>query len=194
MTHFSALDIKRVEETLTPSTCYTPTKNRTSFELFLKGKKNRAEITEGLIAQWIKYELGFNAKVTTGKGKGGGAGQSPHDVEYDIKDSRYKRGYKKVRIECKSALAGKLDWEKWNKLYFCYQGVKPNNFDYIFFFEVNPNDGLIVKWTTRKEVMNFVSKKGLKNNARKGYAINIRNLRKEKGIKLYDLDDFPHES
>lgn len=193
MSSFSALDIKRVEETLSPSTCYTPEKNQASFELFLRGSKYRGELTEHLIADWIAHELGVNAKVTAGKEKGTGKGNAPHDIEYDIKDIRYKTGYKKIRIECKSSIAHKGDWEKSSALSFRYQNIKPNNFDYIFFFEIHPCNGLIVKWTTRKEIMNFVSGRGLSRGVN-GYSVCFQDLKKVRGIKLYDLEDFPHES
>mgnify|MGYP003153385561 CR=1 FL=1 len=193
MSNFSALDIKRVEETLSPSTCYTPQKNQTSFELFLRGSEHRGKLTEHLIADWISHELGVNAKVTAGKKKGTGKGQAPHDVEYSIADVRYKRGYKKIRLECKSALADKCNWQKQGNCTYKYNAVKPNNFDYIFFFEVNPDRGLVVKWTTRKQVMSFVSERGLSRND-SGYSINIRSLEHTRRIKLYNLEDFPHES
>ena len=92
-----------------------------------------------------------------------------------------------MRVEVKSSLANKSHWEKGLQT-FQYRGVKPNNFDYIFFYEINPNDGLIVKWTTRKEIFNFVR---FKSEYENGYHISITNLRDSQKIKLYDIEDFP---
>ena len=85
-------------------------------------------------------------------GTGGGAGHCPHDVEYQVMSDRYTRGTKTVRVEVKASISAKGDWTKHKKLMFSYQGVKPNNFDYIFLYEVNPFVGVIAKWTTRKHI------------------------------------------
>ena len=57
-------------------------------------------------------------------------------------------------------------------------------------YEVDPNDGLIVKWTTRKEIFEYV--KG-RTEYESGYVVPIQDLRNTDKIKLYDIEDFPPE-
>mgnify|MGYP003108638669 FL=1 len=184
MTRISDYDIAVIENEATPDARYSIERNRQAFDMFVKGKDYREEITEQLTARLIARQLGLSneqVKKTTHA--------APHDVEYKVKDSTYTRGYKTVRIEVKSALANSSKWKKgWRE--FQYRAVKPNNFDYIFFYEVDPNDGLIVKWTTRKEIFEYV--KG-RTEYESGYVVPIQDLRNTDKIKLYDIEDFPSE-
>ena len=184
MTRISDYDIAVIENEATPDARYSIERNRQAFDMFVKGKDYREEITEQLTARLIARQLGLSneqVKKTTHA--------APHDVEYKVKDSTYARGYKTVRIEVKSALANKSKWKQ-GRREFQYRAVKPNNFDYIFFYEVDPNDGLIVKWTTRKEIFEYV--KG-RTEYESGYVVPIQDLRNTDKIKLYDIEDFPPE-
>ena len=184
MTRISDYDIAVIENEATPDARYSIERNRQAFDMFVKGKDYREEMTEQLTAMLVARQLGLSneqVKKTTHA--------APHDVEYKVKDSTYARGYKTVRIEVKSALANKSKWKQ-GRREFQYRAVKPNNFDYIFFYEVDPNDGLIVKWTTRKEIFEYV--KG-KTEYESGYVIPIQDLRNSDKIKLYDIEDFPPE-
>ena len=184
MTRISDYDIAVIENESTPDARYSIERNKQAFDMFIKGKDYREEITEQLTARLIARQLGLSneqVKKTTHA--------APHDVEYKVKDNTYARGYKTVRIEVKSALANKSKWKQ-GRREFQYRAVKPNNFDYIFFYEVDPNDGLIVKWTTRKEIFEYV--KG-KTEYESGYVIPIQDLRNSDKIKLYDIEDFPPE-
>ena len=184
MTRISDYDIAVIENESTPDARYNIERNKQAFDMFIKGKDYREEITEQLTARLIARQLGLSneqVKKTTHA--------APYDVEFKVKDSKYTRGYKTVRVEVKSALANSSKWKKgWRE--FQYRPVKPNNFDYIFFYEVDPNDGLIVKWTTRKEIFEYV--KG-KTKYESGYVIPIQDLRNSDKIKLYDIEDFPPE-
>ena len=182
MSQISDYDIAVIENEATPDARYSVEQNKQAFDMFIKGKDYREEITEQLTARPVARQLGLSneqVKKTTHS--------APHDVEFKVMDSRYARGYKLVRIEVKSALANKSKWKK-GRREFQYRAVKPNNFDYIFFYEVDPNDGLIVKWTTRKEIFDFV--KG-KTEYEKGYVVPIQDLKNSDKIKLYDIEDFP---
>ena len=182
MTTVSDYDIAVIENEFKPDARYTPTRNKQAFDLFIKGSQYREEITEQLTVRLIARQLGLsNEQVKKTKHT------APHDVEFKVKDARYTRGYKAVRVEVKSSLAAMSDWKRGFN-YFNYKAVKPNNFDYIFFYEVNPHDGLIVKWTTRKEIFEHVRYKTEYEN---GYTVSIGDLRNSDRIKLYDIEDFP---
>jgi hypothetical protein len=196
MSMFTSFEVAVAENKLKPSDLYTIERNKQAFEWYLKGKDWRACITEQLTAQRIRDRLGLDqdqVKVTTGKGAGGGAGHCPHDVEYQVMSDRYTRGTKTVRVEVKASISAKGDWTKHRKLMFSYQGIKPNNFDYIFLYEVNPSVGVIAKWTTRKHVLDFISMRKLKRYAN-GYTLTFSSLRNAGRIELYDLEDFPEEN
>ncbi len=185
MTQISDYDIATVENEIEPDARYKAERSKQSFDMYLKGKDYREVMTEELTAKLIAKQLGLSneqVKKTTHS--------APHDVEFRVKDSRYARGYKIVRVEVKSALCDKTLFEKHERCYYRYVAVKPNNFDYIFFYEVNPYDGLVVKWTTRKEIFDFVR---LKTEYEKGYQIAIKDLTNSDKIKLYDIEDFPPE-
>ena len=182
MTTISDYDIAVIENEATPDPRYSAKRNKQSFDMFVKGTRYREEVTEQLTARLIARQLGLsNERVKKTHHS------APYDVEYKVKDARYTRGYKAVRVEVKSALAAMSDWKRGSNS-FNYQAVKPNNFDYIFFYEVNPHDGLIVKWTTRKEVFEFCR---FKTEYENGYNIGITDLRNSDKIKLYDIEDFP---
>ena len=182
MTTISDYDIAVIENEATPDPRYSAKRNKQSFDMFVKGTRYREEVTEQLTARLIARQLGLsNERVKKTHHS------APYDVEYKVKDARYTRGYKAVRVEVKSALAAMSDWKRGSNS-FNYQAVKPNNFDYIFFYEVNPQDGLIVKWTTRKEVFEFCR---FKTEYENGYNIGITDLRNSDKIKLYDIEDFP---
>ena len=182
MTTVSDYDIAVIENETTPDPRYKNKRNKQAFDMFVKGIRYREEITEQLTARLIAKQLGLSKEQVKKT-----AHNAPHDVEFKVKDARYTRGYKAVRVEVKSALANLGDWKK-NCNSFIYQNIKPNNFDYIFLYEVNPHDGLIVKWTTRKEIFDFVR---FKSEYENGYQIRIGDLRNSDKIKLYDIEDFP---
>ena len=185
MTTVSDYDIAVIENETTPDPRYSNKRNKQAFDMFVKGIRYREEITEQLTARLIAKQLGLSNEQVKKT-----VHTAPYDVEFKVKDARYTRGYKTVRVEVKSAMANIGKWKNgWS--YYQYQKVKPNNFDYIFFYEVNPCDGLIVKWTTRKEVFEFVRSKTEFEN---GYNIGISNLRDSQKIKLYDIEDFPPEN
>ena len=182
MTTISDYDIAVIENEATPDPRYSAKRNKQSFDMFVKGTRYREEVTEQLTARLIARQLGLsNERVKKTHHS------APYYVEYKVKDARYTRGYKAVRVEVKSALAAMSDWKRGSNS-FNYQAVKPNNFDYIFFYEVNPHDGLIVKWTTRKEVFEFCR---FKTEFENGYSLCINDLRNTRKIKLYDIEDFP---
>ena len=182
MTAISDYDIAVIENETTPDPRYSAKRNKQSFDMFVKGTRYREEVTEQLTARLIAKQLGLSNEQVKKT-----AHNAPYDVEFKAKDARYTRGYKAVRVEVKSALAAMSDWKRGSN-YFNYQAIKPNNFDYIFFYEVNPHDGLIVKWTTRKEVFEFCR---FKTEYENGYSIGISDLRNSDRIKLYDIEDFP---
>ena len=153
MTTISDYDIAVIENEATPDPRYNSKRNKQAFDMFVKGVRYREEITEQLTARLIAKQLGLSNEQVKKT-----VHNAPYDVEFKAKDSRYTRGYKTVRVEVKSALAAMGDWKK-GRTFYQYCAVKPNNFDYIFFYEVNPYDGLIVKWTTRKEVLSFADSK-----------------------------------
>jgi len=185
MTTVSDYDIAVIENETTPDPRYSNKRNKQAFDMFVKGIRYREEITEQLTARLIAKQLGLSNEQVKKT-----VHTAPYDVEFKVKDARYTRGYKTVRVEVKSAMANIGKWKRgWSS--FQYQKVKPNNFDYIFFYEVNPYDGLIVKWTTRKEIFEFVRSKTEFEN---GYNICINNLRDSQKIKLYDIEDFPPEN
>ena len=184
MTAISDYDIAVIENEATPDPRYSTKRNKQSFDMFVKGTRYREEITEQLTARLIAKQLGLSNEQVKKTHH-----SAPYDVEFKAKDARYTRGYKAVRVEVKSALAAMSDWKRGSN-YFNYQNIKPNNFDYIFFYEVDPNDGLIVKWTRRKEIFEYV--KG-KTKYESGYVIPIQDLRNSDKIKLYDIEDFPPE-
>ena len=182
MTTISDYDIAVIENEATPDPRYNNKRNKQAFDMFVKGVRYREEVTEQLTARLIAKQLGLSKEQVKKTNH-----TAPYDVGFKVKDDRYTRGYKTVRVEVKSALANKKDWEKgWRG--FNYQAVKPNNFDYIFFYEVNPDDGLIVKWTTRKEIFDFVR---FKSEYENGYHIRVNDLRNSNELKLYDIEDFP---
>ena len=182
MTTISDYDIAVIENEATPDPRYSAKRNKQSFDMFVKGTRYREEVTEQLTARLIAKQLGLSNEQVKKTHH-----SAPYDVEYKVKDARYTRGYKAVRVEVKSALAAMSDWRK-GRNYFTYHKVKPNNFDYIFLYEVNPHDGLIVKWTTRKEIFEFCR---FKTEYENGYNITISDLRNTRKIKLYDIEDFP---
>ena len=184
MTRISDYDIAVIENEATPDARYSIERNKQAFDMFVKGKDYREEMTEQLTAMLVARQLGLSNEQVSKT-----THTAPYDVEFMVKDSTYTRGYKTVRIEVKSALANKSKWKQ-GRREFQYRAVKPNNFDYIFFYEVDPNDGLIVKWTTRKEIFEYV--KG-KTEYESGYVIPIQDLRNSDKIKLYDIEDFPPE-
>ena len=182
MTAISDYAIAVIENEATPDPRYSTKRNKQSFDMFVKGTRYREEITEQLTARLIAKQLGLSNEQVKKTHH-----SAPYDVEFKAKDARYTRGYKAVRVEVKSALAAMSDWKRGSN-YFNYQNIKPNNFDYIFFYEVNPHDGLIVKWTTRKEIFEHVRGKTEYEN---GYTVCISDLRNTHKIKLYDIEDFP---
>lgn len=184
MTRISDYDIAVIENEATPDARYSIERNKQAFDMFVKGKDYREEMTEQLTAMLVARQLGLSNEQVSKT-----THTAPYDVGFKVKDSTYTRGYKTVRIEVKSALANKSKWKQ-GRREFQYRAVKPNNFDYIFFYEVDPNDGLIVKWTTRKEIFEYV--KG-KTEYESGYVIPIQDLRNSDKIKLYDIEDFPPE-
>ena len=184
MTRISDYDIAVIENETKPDARYTPNRNKQAFDMFIKGIRYREEITEQLTARLIAKQIGLSSEQVKKTQH-----SAPYDVEYKVKDDRYTRGYKTVRIEVKSALA-QLPTFKKGYSFFQYCKIKPNNFDYIFFYEVNPYDGLIVKWTTRKEIFEYVQSKTEYEN---GHNICIGDLRNSDKIKLYDIEDFPPE-
>ena len=182
MTTISDYDIAVIENEAKPDPRYSTKRNKQSFDMFVKGIRHREEVTEQLTATLIARQLGLSKEQVKKTQH-----SAPYDVEFKVKDARYTRGYKTVRVEVKSSLACMSDWKK-GRNYFCYHKVKPNNFDYIFLYEVNPHDGLIVKWTTRKEVFEFCR---FKTEFENGYSLCINDLRNTRKIKLYDIEDFP---
>ena len=184
MTRISDYDIAVIENEATPDARYSIERNKQAFDMFVKGKDYREEMTEQLTAMLVARQLGLSNEQVSKT-----THTAPYDVKFKVKDNTYTRGYKTVRIEVKSALANKSKWKQ-GRREFQYRAVKPNNFDYIFFYEVDPNDGLIVKWRTRKEIFEYV--KG-KTEYESGYVIPIQDLRNSDKIKLYDIEDFPSE-
>ena len=174
MTAISDYDIAVIENEATPDPRYSTKRNKQSFDMFVKGTRYREEITEQLTARLIAKQLGLSNEQVKKTHH-----SAPYDVEFKAKDARYTRGYKAVRVEVKSALAAMSDWKRGSN-YFNYQNIKPNNFDYIFFYEVNPHDGLIVKWTTRKEIFEHVRGKTEYEN---GYTVCISEFRQNKTIR-----------
>ena len=182
MTTISDYDIAVIENETTPDPRYNSKRNKQAFDMFVKGTRYREEVTEQLTARLIARQLGLSNEQVKKT-----VHNAPHDVEFKVKDNRYTRGYKTVRVEVKSSLARMTNWKRGNNS-FNYQNVKPNNFDYIFFYEINPHDGLIVKWTTRKEVFEFCR---FKTEYENGYQVRISDLRNTHKIKLYANEDFP---
>ncbi|MDC1324910.1 hypothetical protein N8257_00180 [Ulvibacter sp.] len=180
MTQISDYDIATVENTIQPDLRYTAERNKQSFDVYLRGTSYREVVTEKLTARLIAKRLGLSAEEVTKT-----AHSAPYDVEY-----RINRGGedKTVRVEVKATLAAKTHFETTGECFFEYKGVKPEKFDYIFFYEVHPHDGLIVKWTTQKEIFDFVQDM---TKYKRGYNLCIKDLRNSDKIKLYDIEDFP---
>ncbi len=186
MSNFTALDIKRAEESLAPTTAYAPEKNLVSFELSLRDTKQRANITEILVRDWLKNELGLDAELTGGR-EGGGF------EAYDIECKLPSRGkLKTVRIECKSSLTCSYIWKRDGGIRFKFVGVKPKKFDYIFMFQVHPHDGLVVKRTTQKRIEQYIKSKSFTRQSH-GFCITFADINNVEGLELYDLEDFPNE-
>ena len=152
---------------------YTAKKNTVSFELSLHNSKDRGEIVEHIISRKLQ-QLGIENTTFDHN--------APYDIEFSIKNKK-----RPLRIEVKSALVNK--YFTWS-----YQNIKPNNFDYIFFAQVDPTKGLLIRWTTRRRIMDGIKQSGLKRNAN-GYLLSMKITKTNKyGVKMFDLEDFPHES
>ncbi len=100
MTTVSDYDIAVIENETTPDPRYKNKRNKQAFDMFVKGIRYREEITEQLTARLIAKQLGLSKEQVKKT-----AHNAPHDVEFKVKDARYTRGYKTVRIEVKSAIA-----------------------------------------------------------------------------------------
>ena len=75
MTRISDYDIAVIENEATPDARYSIERNRQAFDMFVKGKDYREEITEQLTARLIARQLGLSneqVKKTTHA--------APHDV------------------------------------------------------------------------------------------------------------------
>ena len=85
MTRISDYDIAVIENESTPDVRYNIERNKQAFDMFIKGKDYREEITEQLTAGLIARQLGLSneqVKKTTHA--------APYDVEFKVKDSKYK--------------------------------------------------------------------------------------------------------
>ena len=169
-------DIRYAEQqipNLKRESSYTAKKNAVSFELSLYDRKDRGEIVEHIISRKLD-KLGIKNTVTENN--------APHDIEFS--GEKKKRS---LRIEVKSALINQSSR-------YTYQNIKPNNFDYIFFAQVDPTKGLLIRWTTRRRIMNGVKRSGIKRHAN-GYSISMKIAEANKyGIELFRLDEFPWEN
>lgn len=152
---------------------YTAKKNAVSFELSLHDRKDRGEIVEHIISRKLD-RLGIENTVTENN--------APHDIEFSGEKKK-----RPLRIEVKSALINQY-------LCYSYQNIKPNNFDYIFLAQVDPEKGLLIRWTTRRRIMNGIKRSGIKRHAN-GYLLSIKITETNKyGIELFPLDSFPWEN
>jgi len=151
---------------------YTAKKNTVSFELSLHNSKDRGEIVEHIISRKLK-QLGIENTTFDHN--------APYDIEFSIKNKK-----RPLRIEVKSSLI--------NRAAYFYQNIKPNNFDYIFFVQVDPEKGLLIRWTTRRRIMNGIKRSGLKRYPN-GYGLSLQITKINKyGIELFKLTEFPYES
>jgi len=151
---------------------YTAKKNAVSFELSLHSSKDRGEILEHIVSRKLS-ELGIENNTFDYN--------APYDIEFSITNKK-----RPLKIEVKSSLI--------NRAAYFYQNIKPNNFDYIFFVQVDPEKGLLIRWTTRRRIMNGIKRSGLKRYPN-GYGLSLQITKINKyGIELFDLEDFPYES
>jgi hypothetical protein len=152
---------------------YTAKKNAVSFELSLHSGKDRGEILEHIVSRKLKG-LGIENNTFDYN--------APYDIEFSITNKK-----RPLRIEVKSSLMRQ-------DITYNYQAIKPNNFDYIFFVQVDPEKGLLIRWTTRRRIMNGIKRSGSKRYPN-GYGLCMRITETNKyGIELFDLEDFPYES
>jgi len=151
---------------------YTAKKNAVSFELSLHNSKDRGEIVEHIISRKLK-QLGIENTTFDHN--------APYDIEFSITNKK-----RPLKIEVKSSLI--------NRATYFYQNIKPNNFDYIFFVQVDPEKGLLIRWTTRRRIMNGIKRSGLKRYPN-GYGLSLQITKINKyGIELFKLTEFPYES
>ena len=133
---FSTLDLasakneyyKRIEG----DSHYAPNKSEVSYELSAMCSKDRGEIIEIMIADYLN-ENGVESEI------------HPH-LDYDI--DTYEQGHH-IKVEVKSSMKAK------NKNTYQFQGIKPEKFDLLILAFVDPDHGLIVKTVSKREVNQF---------------------------------------
>ena len=164
-------DIRKHEtKTEANNSAYSERQNKTAFDLSLRDRTDRATIIEKFIAEQIEKKTGHQANLTVHN--------HPWDITVDLD--------KPVRVEVKSALIKKSNWEKYGHQYFQFTNIKPKYFDYLFIVFVTPK-GTIEKWAKSEDVKKLCKTK--KRNCN-GWAIqfgtdNIPDF-------FYDIEDFPY--
>ena len=132
---FSTLDLASAKNdyySRSSDSHYSPSKSEVSFELSSMAAKDRGEIIEVMIADYLN-DCGVDASI------------HPHKA-YDI--DMYHGG-RHVKIEVKSAMKGK----KANT--YRFQNIKPEKFDLLIIAFVDPDYGLQVKTVSSREVEQF---------------------------------------
>ena len=132
---FSTLDLASAKNdyySRSSDSHYSPNKSEVSYELSAMAAKDRGEIIEVMIADYLN-DCGVDASI------------HPHKA-YDI--DMYHGG-RHVKIEVKSAMKAK----KLNQ--YKFQNIKPELFDLLIIAFVDPDCGLQVKTVSKREVEQF---------------------------------------
>ena len=173
-------DIRKHESPQSKDSRYSPEDNQVSFELSLMSSIERGEIFEAIIAERIQKHTGYQATQTVHR--------AHWDITVNLDDSP-------VRIEVKSSLMGKGEWNKHKRAQFLLQNIKPDNFDYLFIVLIKKND-VMIKWCTADDMQLYFDD-NLTNEQTNGYNVSIvENRQRVKSSALdldmfYDLEDFP---
>lgn len=111
---------------------YAPNKSEVSYELSAMSAKDRGEILEIMIADYLN-ENGVESEI------------HPH-LDYDI--DTYIQG-RHIKVEVKSSMKAKKDSK------YQFQGIKPEKFDLLILVFVDPDFGPQVKTVSKREVNEF---------------------------------------
>tara|TARA_R100001163_G_C5009024_1_gene155598 strand:- start:91 stop:606 length:516 start_codon:yes stop_codon:yes gene_type:complete len=134
---FSTLDLAAAKQSYftTGHGHYSPTKSEVSFELSQMAAKDRGEILEVMIADY------FN--------RHGIESQRSDTQDYDL-DAFV--GGRHIRIEVKSAMKAKATGK------YCFQNIKPENFDMLFLVFIDPDNGPQVRTVSKRDVNEFTTR------------------------------------
>jgi hypothetical protein len=111
---------------------YAPNKSEVSFELSAMTCKDRGEIIEIMIADYLN-ENGVESEI------------HPH-LDYDI--DLYIQG-QHIKVEVKSSMKSKSEGK------YQFQCIKPEKFDLLVLAFVDPDHGVVVKTVSKREINQF---------------------------------------